>query len=398
MNKLKIIRFSFVFTLAVLLQACTKDNDLSTQKTDLKVTIENPAELQDVEINNGTITFTEINSGDVTTSNEFTDNELIVTLSEGSYDISFEGEIEYQLDGETQTSAVRGYQTGLVLSGPSAVTSIPLFLHSETTGFVIKEIFFTGTQTPEGDAYHGDKYFIIQNNSDEVLYADGLVIAESLFTTTGKNDYTPDIMDQAFTTEKVLLIPGNGQEYAIEPGESFTIANNAINHIPWNPNSLDLSGAKFELEMLANLDVDNPDVPNLINVFKPMLMHDRGFKSYVIAKLELAPDEFKVQNKYTYEYTRSDIKMSKEAYKIPNEWIIDAVNLSVEAEFQWIVTSPSIDMSWTYVGTVDKDKTRYGKSVIRKVLSTTPDGREILKDTNNSTEDFEAEAKPSLMN
>lgn len=400
MNKLKTIGFSFVLTFAVLLQACTKDDDLSTKKTDLKVTIENPTGLQNVELKSGTISFTEINSGDVTSSDEFTDNELIVTLTEGSYDISFEGEVEYQLDGKTQTSTVRGYQTGLVLNGPTAVTTIDLFLHSETAGFVIKEIFFTGTGSFEGKPYHGDKYFIIQNNSDEVLYADGLVIAESAFTTTSKTQYTPDIMNEAFTAgdRSIVMIPGNGEDYPIEPGASFTIANNAINHLELNPNSLDLTGAEFELELIANLNVDNPEVPNLTNIILPLLMHDRGFKSYVLAKFEVSPEEFKVQNKYTYEYVASGIERSRDAYKIPNEWIIDAVNLSVEAEFQWIVTSPSLDMGWTYVGKVDSDESRYGKSVTRKVLSTTPDGREILQDTNNSTVDFEPETIPSLMN
>lgn len=399
MNKLKTIGFSFVLTFAVLLQACTKDDDLSTKKTDLKVTIENPTDLQNVELKSGTISFTEINSGDVTSSDEFTDNELIVTLTEGSYDITFEGEIEYQLDGKTQTSAVRGYQTGLVLSGPTAVTSIDLFLHSETAGFVIKEIFFTGNRTPQGDLYNGDKYFIIHNNSDEVLYADGLVIAESTFNTITKRDYTPNVMNEAFTTGTIVMVPGDGDDYPIEPGASFTIANNAIDHREYNSESLDLTSAEFELELTPKINVDNPQVPNMINIFRPMTMLDQGHKSYVLARFETSTEEFLANNQYTYEYlSNSGIPMDQDAYKLPNEWVIDAVNLSVKATFEWIVTAPSLDMGWTYCALVKSDTERYGKSVIRKVLTTTPDGREILKDTNNSTEDFEAEAKPSLMN
>lgn len=60
----------------------------------------------------------------------------------------------------------------------------------------------------------------------------------------------------------------------------------------------------------------------------------------------------------------------------------------------------SLPHLWTWdsptAGKVASDKNRYNKSVRRKVLSTTPDGRKILKDTNNSTEDFEAKATPSL--
>jgi hypothetical protein len=57
-----------------------------------------------------------------------------------------------------------------------------------------------------------------------------------------------------------------------------------------------------------------------------------------------------------------------------------------------------LDKGWTYCGKVDSDATRYGKSVRRKALSTTSNGKKILKDTNNSTLDFSPEAKPSLMN
>jgi len=398
MNKLKTIGFSAVLVITVLLQACTKDDDLSTKQTDLKVTVESPENLQNVVLNNASISFKEINSGNVTTTDELIDNEVIITLAEGSYDVSLEGEISYELDGEQITSQIRGYQSGLVLSGPTALLSIETFLHNENSGFVIQEIFFTGTETPEGKSYNGDKYFVIYNNSDEVLYADGLVISESEFLTTTKRVYTPDIMNEAFTAGSIVMIPGDGDDYPIDPGASFTVANNAINHREYNGNSFDLTTAEFELELLSTINVDNPQVTDLINLNGYMTMNNRGYKSYVLAKLEGTPEEFEANNQYTYEYETTTRTMSRDAYKIPNEWIIDAVNLSVATEFEWIVTDPSLDMGWTHVGSIGSDPNRFGKSVRRKVLSTTPDGRDILKDTNNSEVDFDAEVTPSWMN
>lgn len=397
MNKLKTIGLSFVLVITILFQACTKDNDLSTKQTDLKVTVEGPASLQNVVLNDAVITFTEINSGNVTTTDEMNDNEVIVTLAEGSYDVALEGEISYELDGEQLTSQIRGYQNGLVLSGPTALLTIETFLHSETAGFVLQEIFFTGTETPEGKSYNGDKYFIIYNNSDEVQYADGLIISESEFLTTTKRVYAPDIMGEAFTAGSIVMIPGDGDEYPIEPGASFVVANNAIDHREYNANSLDLRDAEFELELLSSINVDNPGVTDLINLSGYMTMHNRGYKSYVLAKLEGTPEDFEANNKYTYQYETEIRTMSRDAYKIPNEWIIDAVNLSVATEFEWLVTDPSLDMSWTHVGSIGSDPDRFGKSVRRKVLSTTPDGRNILKDTNDSRVDFDAEVQPSLM-
>ena len=50
----------------------------------------------------------------------------------------------------------------------------------------------------------------------------------------------------------------------------------------------------------------------------------------------------------------------------------------------------------TYCGKIDGDETRFGKSVRRKVVSTT--SAPYYTDTNNSTTDFTPEATPSLKN
>jgi len=96
-----------------------------------------------------------------------------------------------------------------------------------------------------------------------------------------------------------------------------------------------------------------------------------------------------------YKYTYKIIFQEGETYKIPNSWILDAVNVSVKGKFQWLLTAPSLDSGWTYCGKKDNDPSRYGKSVRRKVLSEN-NGKPIFKDTNNSTEDFDPDVTPSL--
>ena len=95
---------------------------------------------------------------------------------------------------------------------------------------------------------------------------------------------------------------------------------------------------------------------------------------------------------YTFVFNDNAYPMSTDTYKVPNTWILDAVNLSVESMFQWIVTSPALDAGWTYCGKVDRDMTRYNKAVIRK-----QDANGKYVDTNNSTNDFIPETKPSLL-
>ena len=197
----------------------------------------------------------------------------------------------------------------------------------------------------------------------------------------------------------ILTIPGNGTEHPVNPGEYIIIADNGINHQAQNSNSIDLSKADFEIFYEDSDDIDNHEVPNILTPYGKFVFHNRGFNSYAIARLG---DIEKFLQDYTYDYEwmfvfeEYQIPREESCYKVPNEMIVDAVNLSVKSEFQWIVTSPTIDMGWTYCGVIDGDENRYGKSVLRKTFTTTEDGREILQDTNNSTEDFTPEATPSL--
>lgn len=399
MNKIKTTLPLLVLFALVIFTGCKKDDDIKKNVSVVTAVLQNPQSLTNVKIKTATITYKEINTGWTNTISELkTSNTVQLEIPKGSYDVTLEGEIEYTEDGATKTTAVRGLQSGLNVVDATTNYDIVLYVYNEAANFVIREIFYTGTQTPEGKTYNGDKYVIIHNNSDKVLYADGLIFAESDFLTTTKRAYSPDVLNEAFTTKTIVMVPGTGKEYPIQPGESFTIANNAINHLEYNANSMDLSKSKFEVELLSSINVDNPQVPNTINYSAFLTMHNRGFKSYILGKLDKTKEQFLAENGYTYGYVNAAGNITNtQSYKVPNTNILDAVNLSVEAVFEWIVTSPSLDMGWTYCGKVDSDATRFGKSVIRKVLTVTPDGRTIYKDTNNSTVDFTPEVKASLI-
>ncbi|MDD6210603.1 MAG: DUF4876 domain-containing protein [Bacteroidales bacterium] len=375
------------------------------KRTQTTVELNLPPSLTNARLSDYDISFKNVTTGRITTLK----NKMQDSLPEGLYDVSLEGNIVYQLDGKETQGEVKGYKSSVQILNEKTNIILDLFLHSDDADFVIEEIFFTGTVTPQGKQYLGDSYFKIYNNSDTVLYADGLTIVESAFLTTQKYEYTPNIMSQAMTVQAIYSVPGKGKDYPVEPGKSIIICDNAINHKIANPNSIDLSHADFEWYDVStnpsHEDIDNPLVTNMNKIYCYTLTiwvpHNRGFKSYALARLNVDKETYLREYAYDYQYTmnlpQGTFPMSRRAYKIPNEWIIDAVNLSIESAFKWITVDSSLDMGWTYCGKIDKDKTRYGKSVRRKVLSETPDGRKILKDTNNSSVDFEAEAKPSLM-
>ena len=329
-----------------------------------------------------------------------------VALKKGLYDVTVKAWMMYGMDGRQMKSKVTGFIQAVTLTATDTEVEIPLFFANVEAGLVFSEIFCAGSATPQGSYFAADKYFRIYNNSDQVIYADSFAIAESEFLTVSKSDYKPDIMSEAMAVNAIYMIPGDGHTYPLQPGESLLLCDNAIDHRIANPNSFDMTKADFEwADESTNpniTDVNNPDVPDLVKVYSSTWTvwspHTQGFKSYALAKIKTDLETYLTDYTYDFEYTiigqTGQADMSGSCYKLPNDWIADAVNLSVEALFQWIITDPSIDRGWTYCGTVGWDESRLGKCVRRKVLERTPAGIAVLKDTNNSTEDFDA-AQPA---
>mgnify|MGYP006148981029 FL=1 len=282
--KIKLLPIYLTIAVMALLQSCSKDDDnYSGKQTALTLKLSNPEDLNNVVLSNLTVSFKELNTGKITESIAFTNNNLSIVLSEGSYEISINGKINYSAGETTVDASVSGYKESVVITGQTAVVSLNLFLKTSQSDFIIEEVFFTGTKTAEGKQYLGDKYFKIYNNTDQVLYADGLMIAQSEFMTIEKQNYTPNIMEKSFAASAIAIVPGNGTTYPIAPGAYFIIAEDAINHKEYNSGSMDLRTANFEFYTEDADDVDNPAVPNMQNLFSSMVIHNRGFKSFVIA-------------------------------------------------------------------------------------------------------------------
>lgn len=386
---------------------------------DMKIAIEKPIDYPDATLSDINVEATNIASGEKNNVSveQLPENNIVeLKLKKGAYKLLVTGKMTYKNKQGVLSEAMLKYTEDITLDGTQTVvkkTAAFLYL-GNPSGFVLEEIFFTSTLTPEGKPYSrkGDQYVKITNNSDETLYADGLALLESVFLTATKWEYKPDVMNEAFAVKAIYVVPGNGKEHPVKPGKSLIIANNAINHrkdnANSNPNSFDLSGADFEwYDVSPNpnvQDIDNPDVPNLDKYYAKTAtihaFHDRGFTAIAIAKVPVSKDDYLAKQKYDYTYIFKFgdfvTEMPGSAYKVPNAWIVDAVNLSAKGEFVWTVTAPALDAGWTYCSEGQSDKSRYGLAVRRKVDRET-NGRKYYKDTNNSTDDFETRVKPSLM-
>lgn len=298
---------------------------------------------------------------------------------------------------------------------------------------VIKQIYYGGSHAQQGASFR-DQFIEIFNNSNEIIYADGLYIAQVMGksnTTVNENtlasgqwDWSKSLgmtMGSSANTDYVYAdyvfqIPGNGSQYPIQPGESIVLAQSAQNHKSplvdltgepisiQNPDlTIDLSTADFEAylgnfrvaigEEPYKFDLQNPAVTDLLvgywgregywNGNKDFIMDSQGRDSYVIFRSETfnfndypSPD--------VKEIVKTETSHTGFNLQIPANIIIDGVETQ---HANTANTSPqklpsSIDNSFTRISAAFSSK-----SIIRKT-KTTINGRKILQDTNNSSEDF----------
>lgn len=410
MKKTVFLSIMMMLSVGLFMTSCSSDDDTPVVPM-TSLTLEIPANLQNAVLSNASAVVTNVQTQQVVnvTNDKFQksgDNYQLqlANLEEGTYNVVVKGHLDFTLNGIAGQKDFEVKSENVSISEKSASLKLAVSTFTAQGGFVISEIFFTGTSTAEGGSYSGDQYIRITNNSDVTLYADSIAVLESAFLTTQKEDYTPDLMSTDFSVQACYMIPGNGKSVPVEPGASLTLAVNAINHKAEQPNSIDMSDADFEFyDESSNANFTDPDgkAPNLDKWYcytaTIYQFHSRGFNSMVIARMKTTKEDW-LQNyvydaKYLFVFGDFSKEMTKKGiYKVPNAWILDGVNLSVESVREWNVLDASIDAGWTYCGKVDRDETRFNKSVIRKQDT---NGKYI--DTNNSTNDFTAEAPASLL-
>lgn len=394
MKRTNIAAAAAILLMTVTAVSCSDSPGIDAVETvPVSVTIEQPADMADATLVSEEYTFTNVNTAQVTRVSSTDD----LNLEAGLYDIMYQG--QYKTANGVELT-LRAAATSVTITESARTIVLKAYANIENDDLIIAEVFFAGTLHPSGNQYYGDDYIKLYNNTDHVIYADGITIFESKFTTTQKYEHTPDIMDEAMNVQALYTIPGSGKEHPVQPGEYMLIVDTGIDHRVANPNSFDLSAADFEWYDVStkpgNIDIDGPTVPNLDKWYcytlSYWLLHNRGFKAYGIARIPVDRDTYLTKYKYHYDYTLVTVAgtfpMTADAYRLPNDWIKDVVTCSVQPEYAWNVCTPALDCGWTHCGDVDKDKNRYFHSVRRKVLRITDDGRVILKDTNNSTVDF----------
>jgi len=384
--KVKSLKWIVFALFAMLIVACEKNAVVNTAQVTVVLHADGIQEVTEIELK----------AHDINMNKDYSNSALMITVPVGYYDLS----VHALGDGQ----AIRAYKRGIKVEHDCTIEMEASFVSGDA-GFVLAEIFFAGTETPEGKRYIGDKYFVLFNNAADTLSADGLILIEADLNSVQKYDLGDhDFRDKYFAVDAMYRIPGDGNTYRVAPGQMILIADNAMNHTAANANSFDLSTADFEWYDVSSsagaTDVDNPDVTNLDKLYcytqTIWVPHNQGHKSFGLARFPegvteeayFATDSLYV--KYDYEVLTSagTFSQSRKSYMIPNEWIVDMVNMAPSETFQWLTSSDKLDAGYAYVAPTGSDVTRFGKAVRRKT-KVTLNGVRTLQDTNNSSDDFE---------
>lgn len=427
----------FTLVLSAVLLACKKDKTPESKPVDLSVHVahELTSSNYTLPVNNVKIRITNINTSAVQELNS--DDKGQVTfkaIPAGTYDIDAILEISAanysRLTGVPTENAVTFNASEKNKQVDGSFGSLDLKLLVGKSGdWVIKQIYFAGSNTADGAVFR-DQFIEFYNNTNAVLYADSLYFAQvygrgqanpTSFNLLGNGQYDwskaqgmPSGIDanrDYVYAKTLLMIPGTGKQYPVQPGESIVVAQTALNHkSPFTGNdgkvysvkkpelTVDLSKADFEAyygdiivqnggKVFAS-DIDNPQVPNLeILAYSgnDLILDNKGRDSYVIFKVD-GSQKVKSWPQY-YEPTKADPKAgAKKYYQIPVKYVIDGVEVQPNTADDRLPKklNPGLDAGFTFV-----PKGEYtSQSVIRKT-SKTVNGKRILKDTNNSTEDFD---------
>ncbi|NOZ61306.1 MAG: DUF4876 domain-containing protein [Calditrichaeota bacterium] len=235
---------------------------------------------------------------------------------------------------------------------------LPMDLVITGAGLVISEIYACGP--PDAGLYFHDKYLELYNQSDSIIYLDGLLVA------VVSKAYPRD--DQFVYSKNVWQVPGDGADFPLSPGEFAVLAEDGIDHTINAPGSVDLSRSRLEFYKPETPDIDNPDIPNMqliLQVFGYDWLIGGEKDAIVIARVD--PDSLEYRDEHLL---------------IPYDKIIDGVEyLDDPTRLQDKKLHEKID-----AGAAGGIEFYTGKSMERKVLARTD--KLILKDDDNSSLDF----------
>jgi len=239
----------------------------------------------------------------------------------------------------------------------------------------------------------GSLYFEVYNNSDSLIWLDGIVFGMS-HDRAADWDFFPCTESHPARTDPAgvyarwfLQFPGSGADYPIGPGEARLVAVEAIDHSPRHATMPNLENADFEI----GGQINNPAVPDMLQ-FGPEgigMPYPRVFGASNTTVLSHPFDLATLTVVWRDNFAR-------EYWRVPTELILEAIamyRIFVSSDRNFEVCVPlshrvfdRYEGGFIDIGLSIPDRALH--SVQRKVLRVTQDGRKILMNTNTSAYDF----------
>lgn len=297
------------------------------------------------------------------------------------------GDIEYLFNGGQEN--IRLTPQGNPVTGPLSIT----LNSSKRSRIIIKEIYYSGCYDDNGKQYIRDSYVSLYNNSDTTVWLDSLCIGT--VAPIVANQVSPWLTHNADSLPISYMgwqFPGNGNEHPLEPGETTTIAINAVDHSgkEYNhPNSVNLSKAAwaFYHPSLTQQDISNGVA--LLNLFKK-IGTPRSY-TFTIAGTSLVIYRTRDISATAYGNNPANIRKAPPQFTgvdylvIPSAWVVDGIDCVEDATKQGFKRLPSfIDAEAAYL-----PSGKYSGRSLHRRIAETRNGRIIYQDTNNSFNDLE---------
>ncbi len=277
-------------------------------------------------------------------------------------------------------------------SSRSATVQLPA---SYRRSLMISEWAFTARYILGRGTYQYGGYLELYNNGDSTVYLDGVLFGSAFhmvralphLSCEAAAPFSNDIA--GLWASGLAAFPGSGREYPLEPGGVVVIATDAIDHSVLFPGMLDLSGADFEFTGPA--DVDNPAVPNMLDVgTRAVLGHGMSFPGSLSAVAVLGS----ARNPAALHQGKDPVQ-GQPWLRIDRELVQDILATST-TYFESLQPPPTFCNSMIHplfdrqtAVLLGDGPDEYRVSISRKVLMTLPDGRPLLQHTRTSANDYQ---------
>lgn len=387
-------KFVFILSILFMINSCvditTKNpygNNLSTLNISASVpeqpgVIFNGLEIKVSDINNGT-EFIVAADGN---------GQGSIEITGGVYQVS----ASYAVGDDLFNASVRTYVRGK--ENNVALLLSPIF----TGDIVFKEIYSGGcSKAPIEGEYQSDKYIMLHNNADRVVYLDSLCIGTLFpYNSNSSNPWGDIPEDYCPVAQAVWQIGGDGTSFPLEPGEdAVVVVNGAIDHSATFPESVNLNkedyfvmynATYFPMVTYHPAPGDKIRPERIVNV----VIKTGQANAYTFSMSSPAAVIFRAKGTTIQDFVADAANnviqvpgsSIDRTVKVPVDWIEDAVEVydgrssSNRKRFLSSLDAGYVSLSNVYLG----------HSLVRRVneRKSAEKGYEILVDTNNSSNDF----------